>query len=250
MTLLIETYAYANAWRGRHPFEKALFALAMLSLSFAMPASGCVVILLLSASTAVAGARIPWKVYLTLMAAPTFFAALSSLTLLVGLSADATGVHVSFLPQQLRPATLLVLRATAASSGLIFFALTTPVADWLPLLKTLGVPPALRDTVMMLYRFVSVFLGHLATLKKAHGARLGFATSSNTLRTTSLIAANLLGRSLATARRMEMGLAARGCAGEFPLLPLQQKLSRRVMALIVSLWLMLVVWSGLLRNLP
>jgi cobalt/nickel transport system permease protein len=219
----MDCYAYTSRWRHRHPAEKALFAGGLLLLSFFMPLAGLLLILLLISLVALLGARIPSSLYGRVMAIPMAFILIGASSLLITVSIQSGHLNIGFSQSGVMPAIRLVARATAAASCLIFFSLTTPTADWMPLLRKLRVPAVVVDLMMMTYRLLFVFAERLSTLQQAQAARLGNVSLRSRIRTTGLIGANLFIRSLDRARRIELGMESRCYNGELPFLPFEHK---------------------------
>jgi len=223
MVHLMDCYAYTSRWRHRHPAEKAVFAGGLLLLSFFMPLAGLLLILLLVSVVALCAARIPASLYARVMAIPLAFILVGASSLLVTLSFQAGRLHVGLVTANLIPALVLTSRAMAAASCLIFFSLTTPTADWMPLLRKFRVPAVVVDLMMMTYRHLFVFAERLSSLQQAQAARLGNSSLRSRLRSTGLISANLFIRSLDRARRIDLGMEARCYDGEIPCLPFEHK---------------------------
>jgi cobalt/nickel transport system permease protein len=237
---LIDCYAHSNRWRTRHPAEKAMFALGLLAWSVILPFPGAVIILGVVVVAALAGARVPWRVYLRVMAIPAVFILVGSASLLVGVASEAGGWRLT-LEHDLSRAFHLMLRAFAAASCLNFLALTTPSSEWLPLLRQLRVPGVVVDLMTLMYRMLFIFSERLAAMETAQTGRLGYATARNALRSSGLIGANLFVRALVRARRMEVGMASRCYNNDVLTLLPDRKASRAVLLLIAGLWLLLVV---------
>ena len=213
-----------------------MFALGLLVLSLILPFPGSLIILLVVVMVALVGARVPWRVYLRVMAAPALFIAVGSASLLIGVSTGSGGLHLT-LERDPSRALHLVLRALAAGACLNFLALTTPSSEWLPLLRQLRVPAVVVDLMTLIYRLLFVFAERLAAMETAQRGRLGYATARNTLRSSGLIGANLFVRALVRARRMELGLAARCHNGDIVTLLPGRKPSRAVLTFVAALWL-------------
>ncbi|MEI6562687.1 MAG: cobalt ECF transporter T component CbiQ [bacterium] len=247
MVHLMDCYAYTSRWRLRHPAEKAAFAGGLLLLSFFMPLSGLLIILLMVSLVALLGARIPYALYGRVMAIPMAFILIGASSLLVTLSFHSGLIHFGLTNDGVIPAIRLVARAMAAASCLIFFSLTTPTADWMPLLRKFYVPTVVVDLMMMTYRHLFVFAERLSTLQQAQAARLGNLTFKSRIRTTGLIGANLFIRSLDRARRIELGMEARCYNGEIPCLPFERKPSLPIIIGVLILCLV-IAWIGFLTK--
>lgn len=247
MVHLIDCYAYTSRWRHRHPAEKATFAGGLLLLSFFTPLSGLLLILLTVSLVALLGARIPGALYGRVIAIPLAFILIGASSLLVTLSIQSGHLHIGFAKSGALPAIQLVARAIAAASCLVFFSLTTPTADWMPLLRKFYVPAVVVDLMLMTYRLLFVFAERLSTLQQAQAARLGNLTFRSRIRSTGLIGANLFIRSLDRARRIELGMEARCYNGEIPCLPFERKPSLPVI-LGVLLLCLVIAWIGFITK--
>lgn len=250
MVHLIDCYAYTSRWRQRHPAEKAVFALGMLGLSLALPPGGAALVLAAVCLVALLGARIPAGLFIRVLSLPSAFILVGAATLLVSIQFDHGRFHLQLVQSQWIPALAVSLRALAAAAALIFFALTTPAADWIPLLRHLRIPAAVVDLMMVTYRFLFIFAERLVTLQQAQAARLGTRTFKTRIRTSGLILANLLIRSVERARQLELGMAARCYEDEIPFLPHEQKPSARVMAGALAACLLIAVLGLLTKGWP
>lgn len=232
---LIDCYAHSNRWRTRHPAEKAMFALGLLILSLILPFPGSVIVLTVVVLASLAGARVPCRVYLRVMAVPVLFIVVGSASLLVGVLPTSGGLRLTLEHDPSR-ALRLMLRALAAAASLNFLALTTPSSEWLPLLRGLRVPGVVVDLMTLTYRLLFVFAERLAAMETAQAGRLGYATMRNTLRSSGLIGANLFVRALTRARRMEIGLAARCHQDDILTLLPSRRPSPAVLLLVAAVW--------------
>ena len=223
MVHLIDCYAYTSRWRHRHPAEKAIFAGGLLALSFFLPLAGLLVVLSVITLVALAGARIPARIFGRVMSLPLVFILIGAGSLLVSVSFGGGHFHIRYAPEGWLPAIQLSARALAAASCMIFFALTTPAADWLPLLRTAHVPAVIVDLMAMIYRLLFVFAERLSTLQQAQAARLGNRSLRSMTRTSGLIGANLFIQSLDRAQWIVRGMEARCYRGDIPFLPFERK---------------------------
>lgn len=223
--LPIDRYAWTNRWRHHHPAEKLLLAGGMLLISLTLPplTTGPLVVLVMAAAT-VAGAGIPLAAWLRVLAVPGAF--LLSGAPFLALSLDLSqGVGMAFSAPGLLIALHAVVRSLAALSALAFLALTTPVLELVLLLRRGGVPQPVAEIMLLIYRLLFVLAERALAGSRAQAARQGYADLGRSIRSLGLLAASLLERSLAQARRLEIGLAARGFDGELRLLLPRRSLS-------------------------
>lgn len=215
----IDSHAYSNRWRQVHPGEKSLVALfgltaALLSKTPLMP----LVITTFMAGLTVVGAAIPWREYLRLAAFPMFILTWSCLSLALSFSgADlpmvsipALHVTISLNKQGIDQAQLAFTRSLAATSSLLFLALTTPMTEIMNLLRSLALPGLFLDMMTIAYRQIFIFLEIAAQIRAAQQARLGYASTRLALKSLASLSGTILFSSLIRARQNYQGLLARG----------------------------------------
>lgn len=207
----LDALAYTNPWRARHPAEKAALALGLLACAVALPPWPGAVIVGVAALGVLLGpvALRPAQV-LRAVRAPVAFIAVGSVPLLVAVGGDPL---VRWDPAGLGPAAALAGRAVAALLCLVLLAATTPLADTLPRLERLGVPPAVVEIAALMYRLLFLLLDTVVTVREAQAGRLGFRTWRTTYRCVAGQAGAIFVGAFDRARRLEAGLALRGYTG-------------------------------------
>jgi cobalt/nickel transport system permease protein len=228
----VDRIAHLNRWRSRSLTEKALLALGMLLLDIALPpwpVAGVVAVVMTAA--ALVGARVPVRVWLTCAAAPTGFLIAGTLPLMVQI--DAGGVALA--SGGAATAAGLAARSAAGVTCLLFLALTTPATDLMAGLRRLGLPAEIAEVGMLTYRFLFLLADTAAAMNAAQAARLGHANRRRKLSSLGLLIANLLPRSLERARRLEIGLAARGWTGDMRVLSRPSPLSGSGLATVLMI---------------
>jgi len=191
------------------------------------PAAPAVAFVMMAA--ALVGARVPPKVWLACAAAPMGFLLTGALSL--AFQVDAHGVSLS--PGGLAAAARLVARSFAALTCLLFLALTTPATDLVAGLRRLGLPAEIAEIALLIYRFLFLLGDTAMAMDTSQAARLGHVGARRRLRSLGLLVANLLPRAMDRARRMEMGLAARGWDGEMRVLSKSAPVSAPGLALVL-----------------
>lgn len=206
----IDRIAHTNRWRSRALVEKAGLALGLLVLVLAFPPwpTGLAAFAV-AALAAIVGAGVPARAWGAAMLVPLGFVATGAATLLVTVGGDG----VALAPGGPAAALALFVRAGAATAALLLLALTTPATDLVAALARLGLPAEIAEMALLIYRFLFVLSDTFATMHAAQDARLGHVGWRRRIRSSGLLAANLLPRAVDRAHRLETGLAARGWSG-------------------------------------
>jgi len=243
VTLTIDRLSQTGPWRKRAAAEKAALALGLLVLALVLPPwPGGALLLTVTWGLALGGARLPVGDWLRLNLLPLGFVLTGAATLAV--EVDTHGLHLA--ADQGRRAAQVVLRASAAASALLLLAATTPAPDLVRGLRRLGLSAEIAEIMLLTWHFLFLLLDQAAAIRTAQEARLGWFGPRRQVRSLGLLIAQLLPRALERARRLEVGLAARGFDGSLPMLSRGRPASGPVLALIlgfeaalagVSLWL-------------
>lgn len=190
-----------------------------------------VVIFLIAATAALAGARIPVRAWLRFLAPQIAFLSAAVLPLVLG--------------EGWPRAAAVWMRGVAGASCMTLLALTTPVPDLLLAARRATVPAVLIEMAFLVYRLISSIWELFERLRL--GLDLRLRGGRPTLHAVTLSAGNLLARSLHTARRIERGASLRGLDG-FPLLTPRCQTSPVFLAGAVALHLLLLAGAVLFRR--
>lgn len=235
--LPIDAAAHGSRWRRRHPGEKAVLGLGLTVLAVGLPpwpgaplvAAATLAVLLGPAGVA---PRALWRAFRV----PLGFCVTGAVPLLFRLGHRGAGASwVSFAPDGPAEAGALLLRTSAASLGLLLFAFTTPVSDVVPRLVRAGVPPAVVDVALVMYRMSFLLLDAVRRIREAQAARLGHTTRAATWRSLAGLAATAFVRAFDRAQRLQCGLAGRGYDGTLRVLVPPVRVSRPFLAATVLL---------------
>lgn len=224
----LDAYAYTNHLRPLPPQQKLLFALGVLGLALlTRPLTQGVIVIWLSVWT-VGYARIPVQVYSRVWATATFFLLISLPALVVDVRAVGNGAAmpgtwiggvmigpwlVGISQVGAIQAAEIAMRSLSCLSCLLFILFTTPFAELLGVLRQCRVPPLLLDLLLLMYRFVFLFLDVVDQLQRAQQARGGYRTRQRWMHSVTLLTGQLVVRSLQRYQQFSLGLAARGFNG-------------------------------------
>ncbi|QIP88102.1 cobalt ECF transporter T component CbiQ [Streptomyces sp. Tu 2975] len=232
--LPIDAAAHSSRWRRRHPCEKAALGLGLTVTAVCLPpwpgavlvAAATVAILLGPAGVA---PRQLWRAFRI----PLGFCVTGAVPLLF--SVGGPDGMMAFAPDGPGDAARLLLRTSAASLGVLLFAFTTPVSDVLPRLVRAGVPPAVVDVALVMYRISFLLLDAVANIRQAQAARLGHASRTAAWRSLAGLGATAFVRAFDRAGRLQAGLAGRGYDGTLRVLVPRATVSRPFLAMVAAL---------------
>ena len=117
---------------------------------------------------------------------------------------------------------------------MLALALTTPMVDITDQLRKWRVPQLFIELMVLMYRFIFVFIETAQAMYIAQNARLGYSNWRRSLHSVGMLAANLYLRSQTRAAALYTALTARGYTGELRVLTAQPMWSRRNLALIAG----------------
>lgn len=112
-------------------------------------------------------------------------------------------------------AFLLLTRALAGFTILLFFASSTPIPHLFLAMRQIGLPNFLAELVVLVYRYSFMLLEQMQQMATAADCRLGFSNLRQSMRTMGQLMAGLFGRSMDFAERAQAALLCRNFRGEF-----------------------------------
>ncbi|VXD21697.1 Cobalt ABC transporter, permease protein CbiQ [Planktothrix serta PCC 8927] len=226
----LDAYAYTNHLKQLPPLQKLLFALTTLAIALlAHPLTQAAIFVWLNLWT-IGYARIPIKVYGRVLGVVSIFLLTSLPALLINAIAldEITAIQANSLGglvignwylfvsySGLMQAMEIVMRSLACFSCLLFILFTIPFAELLSILRQCRFPPVLLDLLLLMYRFVFLFLDVATQLQLAMAARGGYRTRQRWMQSVALLAGQLVVRSLQRYQQFSLGLTARGFNGQF-----------------------------------
>jgi cobalt/nickel transport system permease protein len=226
----LDAYAYTNHLKQLPPLQKLLFALTTLLIALlAHPLTQAAIFVWLNLWT-IGYARIPIKVYGRVLGVVSIFLLTSLPALLINAIAldEITAIQANSLGglvianwylfvsySGLMQAMEIVMRSLACFSCLLFILFTIPFAELLSILRQCRFPPVLLDLLLLMYRFVFLFLDVATQLQLAMAARGGYRTRQRWMQSVALLAGQLVVRSLQRYQQFSLGLTARGFNGQF-----------------------------------
>lgn len=245
----IDRCAQTNRWRHHAAGEKLLLALGTMVVSLLSAGwAGQIIILIAMLALMKAGVGIASRDILRSARIPLLFIATGTLAQLVSVTTvDYMPTFSLVSTAEADKALFVALRSSTCVAALLFLALTTPLSSILQLLQRMGLNAEISDIAMVMFRIIWLLLDCLEAGQQSLGARLGFTGNRRMLKSSGLLLASLLPRVLGRAKRMEVGLAARGYTGRLNFISVEKPASAaRLLAIGSGLGAMFVFmrWLG------
>jgi cobalamin biosynthesis protein CbiM/cobalt ECF transporter T component CbiQ len=154
-------------------------------------------------------------------------------------SLDLLGLKLILSDNGMNLGLLVLMRALAGMSVMLFFATSTPIPHLSEAMEQLRLPKEISELVVLIYRYSFLLLELLGTMYLAAQCRLGFKGIRNKFRTSGKLAVGLFTRSMEVADRSQVALECRGFRGQFH--------SFRPPARVTWLWILVpvLVFAGL-----
>ncbi len=233
--LTLDVLANTGRLRHRHAVEKVVPALVLLIITIARPAIPAAP-LVLAATTfaAVAVGRIPLRRWLRALALPAGFIASGTIGIML-VSGDGPGpIPLTITEASAIEAGRVLLRSLAGTSAVVLIGVTTPMVDIIVLLRSLRVPAAVTDLMTSMYRLMFDLIATGRQLRTSQTARLGHVGLRRSVRSAGLGTTAVFIRSMHRAKRLQIGLDARGYDGELRVLSNERPLGMARLAIAVT----------------
>lgn len=246
----IDYYAYHSKMKHWNAGFKVLLAVGTLFLTIGLDrlSVSLAVILAMSWLTLKIG-KIPWKIYLHMMAVPLTFMILSGLAIACSFSGKPVGtwnLHLVFFwicctKSSIRTAVLVFVKAMAGMSALYMLSLSTPANEIILVLQKLHLPHLLVELMHLIYRYLFILLDVSSKLQTAVKARLGDCDFIHACKSFAGIAGNLFLISLKKGNSYYDALLARGYDGKLEFLTEESPVAKGQIALMIVFFAVLLL---------
>ncbi len=221
----IDQVVYTNKMRSSHPGEKLAFALVTMLISVIanQPVVHLTVVVIMVGFLAIR-AKIPGYVILKLFFVPTAFLVMGVITIAVQISPFETGMlfnmnvgsyYFGVTKTSAAVAAVTLLKSLSAVSCLYFLVLTTPIIEVINILKALRTPAVVLDLMMIVYRFIFIFVETAFQIYFSQSSRWGYLGFKGSINSFGLLFANLWVKSFTKSQAIFTSLLSRGYEGEF-----------------------------------
>lgn len=218
--LYIDQFVYGNKLRHIHPLGKAIFVFIAMLIGLSVGKSVLhVLIMLVMYGLLYFQAKIPGRVLVKTFLVPLVFLLLGAGTIALTISTDSREMlvyfriapyHFGFSAGGLNLAIETSFKALSLISCLYLLAFTTPLPELIYVLKCLRIPRTLTDMMIVIYRFIFIFMVSVVRIYTAQSARSGYSSLSQSRTSLGILLANIWGKAFIRAKRVHHGLVARG----------------------------------------
>lgn len=223
--LKIDKLAYENALIKARPSIKVGMSILLLMLSIIINNNYFkLLIIILNFLICIALARIPFLEYLKLYKIPLAFIALALLTMLVSIGESQKKMLVSFevldryvgiSEEGFISARDTFFRSISAISSTYTLILTTPINQLIKFLQAINIPSIITEQLILIYRFINVFLEELEKMKIAMELKQGYVNKKSWINSISLISSSLFIKIMESYKDYSLTLELKHFDGDF-----------------------------------
>lgn len=203
--IAIDKLCYHSNLRYVNAGEKFAFAvLTLLACVISRSIAIAGIVMIVNGILSVHKGGIPLSRYIGFLRIPLVFLLLGTLAIVLNLSKTPFDLfaipigsyYLTGSKAALLYAVQLILTALAAVSCLYFLSLHTPIPDILNVLRQLHCPRLLIELMLLIYRYIFVFLDTAAAITTAQHSRLGNKDYRTSLKSFSALASALFIRAI------------------------------------------------------
>lgn len=251
--LYIEQFVYTNKLRESHPLERVIFALfTMLMALVSKDWKIHFLILFVNMLLLVFKAGIKPVVLLKLLSLPLGFLFIGVSTIAIQISSHQLDylyyLQIGKFQAGITGASLLLAFQTmtvslSALSCLYFLALTTPMVEIIYALQVFKLPDLLIELMVVIYRFIFVFLNTAMNIYYAQDSRYGHSSFKKSINSFGMLFANLWAKAFFKSKALFQSLEARSYAGTIKVLNPVYKFSKAnlLMFIFIDFFILLAI---------
>ena len=223
--ILIDKYAYTNNLAKSNPTIKLIIGMVFLFAS--MIINNLVIlfgIMVLMSMIIVGIAKIDITNYLKLIKIPMYFLIAGVIANTINISFDSEGfmysikvsnMYIGVSMTSISTSIYVFFRAIACLTCVYFFVLTTPFNQLLMILKKLHIPDTIVELIMLVYRFIFIFLEEVEEIKKSQELRFGYTNLKNSYKSIGILGNLLYKRLMKRYEDMSISLDMKLYNGKF-----------------------------------
>lgn len=223
--LKIDEVAYHNPLAKKNPFIKCGLGMGCLILAISVPSYILLLMILLVMNSLILGvARINFKFYLKLLSIPSGFLILSISMILVTVSQSPIGFegaiyflgyYIGYTKETLNTALYLMIRCFVCINCMYFMTLTVGMNQQIKVLKKLHIPHEMIELIILMYRFIFIFIEEVEQIKLAQEMRFGYRGLRRSYHSTAMLIKLLMKRMISRYKKLCISLEMKLYNGTF-----------------------------------
>lgn len=208
----IDEVAYHNPLAKKNPFIKCGVGMGGLILAISIPSYTVLLSILLLMNILILGvARIDFKFYLKLLGIPSGFLILSISMTLITVSQNPIGFeraiyflgsYIGYTKATLNTALYLLIRCFVCINCMYFMTLTVGMNQQIKVLKKLHMPHEMIELIILMYRFIFIFIEEVEQIKLAQEMRFGYKGLKRSYHSTGMLIKLLMKRMISHYKRL------------------------------------------------
>lgn len=216
--LTFDKYAYNNRLVHIHPIIKGVIYLLLLGISFSEIPSLQLGLLIAIAPLTCYVAHVYWVTYSKWVMVTFPFVFLSLVTVMVSFSNRQQEMLISIplfngfmgvTQHSVIRTSIILLRVYCSLLSTYFFILTVPFQQLLILLRYLRLPRFLLDIIVLMYRFIFLFIHEFIVMRDTLDLKFGFGTFKQSYKSMGLLANQFFTRLMKTNEHLNHTLEMR-----------------------------------------
>jgi cobalt/nickel transport system permease protein len=219
----IDDYAYTSGLKDVHPFEKVSFAVIFLFFTIVSKNVwvACFTFTVMSIGV-LFKANIPFKAYLKLLFAPFVFLMTSLFAIIFSIApiyqedlemlwmTQIGSWQIYISPYSVQQSYQLATTILASVSCLYFLVLSTPLNQFIWVLKKAKLPTVFIEIMGITYRFIFVLLEKMNEIYIAQTSRLGYQNYKSGFSSVAQLIVSLFIKSIRSAKDLQIAIDSRG----------------------------------------
>lgn len=223
--ILIDKYAYTNKLKDANPMFKFIFSLLMLIISLSLKKITIIfLIFCFMSSITIYVVNISFKKYFKLLCIPITFLLISIITMIISVDNTPTSFllqislgkyYIGITQIGIERGLLLFFRSLGSLTCTYFLALTIPMNQLIQVFKKLHLSKTIIEIMVLVYRFIFIFLEESKELYVAQNLRFGYKGIRNSYKSTAILIKILFVRVMERYDELNISLETKLFNGEF-----------------------------------
>lgn len=253
----MDYWAYSNNYNRIHPLEKTILSIITMLIVLLWENQFLSIIVFIGLVMAtIVGAGIPYKVYLKYISIPLTFVVIAIASVAIEIHSSPNvfiykimigHIYVGITQLSLSLSFGLLMRSMAALACLYFLALTTPIQEIIYLLEKIHCPKIVTELMVLIYRFIFIFMSTARTIYHAQSSRLGYSGFKKSIKSLSVLCSVLFVKAYLHSKVLYQATLSRGYQGTFYGLDNSRQINVKRIVSISILEIVLFILGGISR---